>query len=84
MVKGSKGKSEIAAIRNKYKDTLNDLINSSDTKFLDWLNSLDWPRLIDNGSYNVSKSRGGLPIFSEENHLDEDVPIILLELTPKI
>lgn len=32
-VGGAEGKSEIVAIPNKYKDTLNNLINSSDIEF---------------------------------------------------
>lgn len=39
-------KSEIAIILNKYKYTLDDLINSSDTEFSDFLDPPDWPGVI--------------------------------------
>ncbi len=47
MVGGVEGKSEIAAIPNKYKDTLDDFIDSSDTESPDRPDSLGWPRLVD-------------------------------------
>lgn len=34
-------KFEIAAISNNYKDILDDLTNSSDKKFLDWVRQID-------------------------------------------
>lgn len=40
MVGGVEKKSEITAILNKYKDTLDDLINSSDTESSNQLESL--------------------------------------------
>lgn len=42
------------AIFNKYKDILNDFINSSNFK------SLDYPKLIDEGLYNIFKSENNL------------------------
>ena len=41
VVGGAEGKSEIVAIPNKYKNTLDDLIDSSDTEFLDQPQSLN-------------------------------------------
>ncbi len=72
------------AIPNKYKDTLDDLIDSSDTESLDHPNSPNRPGLIDKGSRNALKFRGGSPIFVEEDRLDEDVSIMSLEPVPKI
>ncbi len=77
-------KSEVAVISNNYKDTFDDLIDSSDTKSLDRPDSLDWPGQIDKGSRNTPRSRGGSPTLSEEDCLDEDVLITSLELAPKI
>ncbi len=69
------------AIPNKYKDTLDDHIDSSDTKSPDWPDFPDRPGLIDKGSRNTPRSRGGSPTLLEEERLDEDVP---LEPAPKI
>ena len=63
MVKGAEEKSEIATMPNKYKDTLNDLINSLDIEFSNCLDSLNWPELIHQGLYNVSKSKSGSSTF---------------------
>lgn len=52
-------------ISNKYKSTLDNLINSSNSKFL--------LRSIDKKSYNMPKIRGYLISFLEENSLDKDV-----------
>ena len=84
VVEEVEGKSEIAAIFNKYKDILNDLIDSSNTKFLDCPDFLNWLQLIDKRSRNIPKSRGGSSTFLEKNCLDEDVLITLLELASKI
>ncbi len=78
------GKSEIAAIPNKYKDTLDNFIDSSDTESPDRSDSPDRPGLIDKGSRNASRSRGSSPTLLEEDCLDEDVPVTSLEPTPKI
>ncbi len=72
------------AIPNKYKNTLDDLIDSSDTESLDWPNSPNRPGLIDKGSHNAPRSKGGSPTLLEEDCLDEDVPITSLEPAPKI
>ena len=77
-------KSEIVAIPNKYKDIFDDLINILDTESLDYLDSLNRPKLIDKGSRNMPKSRGNLPTFLEEDCLDKNISIMLLELVPKI
>lgn len=54
-------------IFNKYKDILNDLIDSSDPKFLDWL------KLIDKKSRNALRSRSGLRDLLKKNCLDKNV-----------
>ena len=77
-------KSEIGAIYNKYKNTLDDLINNSNTKSPDHLNSLNWSRLIDKGSYNASKSKNRLPTFLEADCLSGNISITSLEPIPKI
>ena len=78
-------KSEITAIFNKYKDTLDDLIDSSDTESLDHPDSPNRPGLMNTkGSRNAPKSRNGLPTFLEEDCLDKDISITSLELIPKI
>ncbi len=81
---GAEGKSEIAAIFNKYKDTLDNFIDSSDIKSPNWLDSPDRLRLIDKGSRNTPRFRGGSPTLLKENRLDKDILVTLLELAPKI
>ena len=81
---GGGGRSEIAAILNKYKNTLDNLIDSSDTKSLDQPDSSNRSRLIDKGLRNASRSRSDSPTLSEEDRLDEDVLVTLLVPTPKI
>ena len=76
-------KSEITAIFNKYKDTFDNPIDSSDTKFPDQSKFLDRLEPIDKGTCNTSRSRGGLPSLLKENYLDENVLVMLLELAPK-
>ena len=61
-------KSKIMAILNKYKDTLDDFIDSSDTESLDYLDSLNWPKLIDKGSRNPLKCTDDLATFLEEDY----------------
>ncbi len=72
------------AILNKYKDTLDDFIDSSDIESPDYLNFPNRPRLIDKGLHNVPKSRSGSPTFLEEDCLDKDISITLLVTAPKI
>ncbi len=78
------------AISNKYKDTLDDLIDSSDIEFSDWPNSPnrpdspDWPGLFNKGSRNAPRSRGNSLTLLEEDYLDEDVLVTSLDLVPKI
>ena len=72
------------AIFNKYKDTLDNLINSSDIKFSDYPNFLNWPELIDKRSQNALKSRSGISHFLEDDYLDKDILIMLLEPALKI
>ena len=77
-------KSEIMAIFNKYKNTLDDLIDSLDIEFLDHPDFINRPRFIDKRSDNMPKSRGNLPTFLDEDYLNKNVPIMLLEPAPKI
>lgn len=71
-------------ICNIYKSTLDEFINNSDTKSPDRPNSPDRLRLIDKGSYNEPRSRGGSPTLLKEDYLYEEVPIISLEPASKI
>ena len=74
---GAKGNSEIVAIPNKYKDTLDDLIDSSDVKSLDRL------RPIDKGSHNAPKSEGSPMGLLEGDRLNKDVSDRSSWLAPK-
>ena len=84
VVQGAEGWSEIIAILNKYKDTLDDLIDSSDTKSPDHLNSPNWAKFIYKRLCNAPKSRNGSPTFLKKDCLDKDISITSLETTPKI
>ena len=85
MVREAEGKSEIAAILNKYKDTLDDLIDSLDTESPDQPESSDWLGPIDKRTCNVPRSRGASSslLEEEEDRLDKDVLVTLLKLAPK-
>lgn len=72
------------AIPNKYKNTLDDLINSSDTKSPDQPKSPDWPKPIDKGTHNARRFKGALLSLSKEDCLDKDVLVTSLGLAPKI
>ena len=83
-VGGVEEKSEITAIPNKYKDTLDNLIDSSDIEFpyyLDFLNQLE---LIDKGSRNMPKSKDNSPTFLEKDCLDKNILNTSLESALKI
>lgn len=84
MIKEVEEKSEIATISKKYKDILDDFIDSSNTESPNWSDFLDWPKLINKGLHNTFSSRGSLPTLSKEDYLDEDVLVLSLELAPKI
>lgn len=64
-VRWGKRNSKIVVILNRYKDSLNDLINSSDLEFL--------PRLIDKELRNAPKSKTNSIGFLKEDCLDKDV-----------
>ena len=70
--------SEIVAIPNRYKDTLDDLIDSSDPE------SPDWAGLIDKRSRNAPMSESTSSDLSERDCLDENLPDRSLRLAPKI
>lgn len=57
----------MVAIPNRYKNTLDDFIDSLDPEFL------DWPRLIDKKLHNMPKTKNSLVGFLLENYLNEDV-----------
>lgn len=66
-------------ILNKYKDTLDDFINSSNIELL------DWPKLINKGLHNIFKFESSWMGLLESNYyLDsKNVLNISLELVPK-
>ena len=66
------------AILNKYKDTLDDFIDSSDAK------SPNRPGLIDKGSCNLPRSESSPTKLLDRNCLDKNVSYRLLRLIPKI
>lgn len=78
------GKSEIAVIFNNYKDTVDNLINSSDTKSLDWPDFPNRLKLIDKELRNTLKSKSGSLTLLGEDCLIEDVSIMSLKPMPKI
>ena len=71
------GNSEIVAIPNRYKDTLDDLIDSSDPE------SPDRARPIDERSRNAPMSEGSIADCSEGDSLDEDLLNKSSQLAPK-
>lgn len=66
---------------NKYKNTFNDLINSSNTEFPYYLN---WLGLMNKRSHNIVKFKVNLPIFFKEDCLNKNVFVMSLELKLKI
>ena len=72
------GNSEIVAIPNRYKDTLDNLIDNSDPE------SPDRAGPIDERSCNVPISGGSLADRSEGDCLDKDLPDKSSQLEPKI
>ena len=68
---------------NKYKDTLDDLIDNSDIESLNQPESPDRPGSIDKGTRNSPSSRGASSSFLEKDCLGEDVSVIALERVPK-
>lgn len=70
----------IVAIPNRYKDTLDDFIDISDTKSLEWLDFLDRLEQIDKRSYNALRSKSSLMTLSNEDYLDNNVMVMLLKL----
>lgn len=74
---GKGGNSKIMTISNKYKDTLDNFINSSDPE------SLYRARPIDERSHNAPRFKNSSADLSEKDCLDEDVPEKLLQLVFK-
>ena len=83
MIGEAEGKSKIAAIPNKYKDTLDNLIDSSDTEFPDQSEFPNWPEPIDKGTCNLLRCRDTSLSLLEEDCLDEYVLVTALEWAPK-
>lgn len=77
MVRGEVGNSGIVAVSNQYKDTLDDLIDSSDSE------CLDWARSIDERSHNALISEGSSADLLEGDCLDKDLLDRLSQLAPK-
>ena len=77
-------KSEIAAISNKYKNTPDDLIDSSDIESPIQTEFSDWLKPIDKGIRNARKSGGALLSLAEEDSLNKNVSVTLFGLAPKI
>lgn len=83
MFRTKKKKSEITVIFNRCKNTFDEVINSSDTKFSDWpdsstqLKSLDWPEQINKGLYNTSRSGNSSLTLSKENCWNNNIPTTL-------
>ena len=71
------GNSEIVAISNQYKDTLDDLIDSSDPE------SPDRAGPIDERSRNAPMSEGSLADLSERDCWNENLPDRSSRLAPK-
>lgn len=79
MVGKAERRSAIVAISNKYKDTLDDFINSSDKEFSNWLES------IDKELCNVKSERSLIGHSERDCRLDsENILEMLLGLEPKI
>lgn len=67
MVGGIKGNSKIVTISNKYKDTFDNLIDSSDAISPDWLG------LIDKKLRNTPKSKSNPMGLSKRGCLDKNI-----------
>lgn len=67
---------------NKYKNTFDEVIDSVDVEFLHWLELPVCLGLLDKGTYNALKSRGGSLAFLEEDREDEDVLVTSFKLVP--
>lgn len=68
----------MTVILNKYKNILDDLIDSSD------IESPDWPKSINNRTHNGLRSKAASLSLLEKDCLDKDVLVMLLERAPKI
>lgn len=66
------------AFSNRYKDTLNKLIDSSD------LESSNWARSIDNKFYNAQILENNLANFSKRDFLNKNLPNKSSQLAHKI
>ena len=71
------GNFEIVTISNRYKDTLDNLIDSSNPKFPDSVGP------IDEKFRNALMSKGSSIDLLEGDYLDKDLPDRLLRLTPQ-
>ena len=76
-IRGKVENSEIVAIHNQYKETLDDLIDSSDLELSDWAGP------IDERSRNTPISKWSSTDLLEGNCLDKDLSDKLSRLAPK-
>lgn len=72
------------AITNRYKDIIYEFIDNSDTIFMNEPDFPDWLRLIDNELHNISRSIGNSSTLLKEDHSDDNISVILLELVSTI
>lgn len=84
MVAEVEEKSEITTIPNRYKDTLNDLIDSSNIESSDWPNSSDRTGLINKGSCNTFRPSDGSSTLSKDDRLHDNISVTSLELMSRI
>lgn len=70
--------SNITKTLSKYKNSLNDFIDSLDTKSKHQLESPDQPRIINEATCNVYGYRGGLSTFLKKNCKDENILVSYL------
>lgn len=77
-IEGVRKKSEIVAILDKYKNTLNNFINNLNTKSTNCL------KLIDKKISNMPNFKSSLLTSLEKNCKNENTLVILFELLPKI
>lgn len=79
MFKVVKNNFEMIVISNKYKNTLDDFINSSDIEFL------NWPKLINKKLHNTSRFKSSLIDLLEGRRLEsKNILNMLSKLRSKI
>lgn len=84
MVSRVEEKSEIMKIPDRNIDTLDNLIDNSDIKLSNQLDSLDLLKLFNKMLHNILRSRSGSSILLEMDYLDNNISITLLKLVSMI